>query len=104
MLLVFFVSGCSKDEVGQALVSDKGKWELKGEGYHNKTILTFYDDNQVSWSEGGQSLSGTYQYDEKDNKLTVSIDNYSTRIFTDLNLSDNSITMNDGDGEITLRK
>lgn len=105
MLLVFFVSGCSKNEVGQALVSDEGKWELKGEGYHKPTILTFYDDKQISWIEGNRSFSGAYEYDTSDNKLTVTIDNEGSRIFTDVSiLEDESINMKDGKIDITLEK
>ncbi|MET1995594.1 hypothetical protein [Enterococcus faecium] len=105
MLLVFFVSGCSKDEIGQALVSDTGKWELKGEGYHSKTILTFYDDNQITWSEGSQSFGGSYEYDDSNKKLTVTIDNEMTRIFSDLELIDsNQIEMTDGEINVTLEK
>lgn len=105
MLLVFFVSGCSKNEVGQALVSDEGKWELKGEGYHSKTLLTFYDDNQITWSEGSQSFGGSYEYDDSNNKLTVTIDNEMTRIFSALELIDaNKIEMKDGEIDVRLDK
>lgn len=84
------------------LTADGGKWE--GTGFGVSTQFTFYKDGEVSLLESGSSYSGTYSYNDKEEKLTIDISNIGKNIFSDVKEKNGKITANYGKNTISLEK
>ncbi|EOF15804.1 hypothetical protein SAU_00536, partial [Enterococcus faecalis EnGen0100] len=61
-------------------------------------------DGEVSLLESGSSYSGTYSYNDKEEKLTIDISNIGKNIFSDVKEKNGKITANYGKNTISLEK
>jgi len=68
------------------------------------TQFTFYKDGEVSLLESGSSYSGTYSYNDKEEKLTIDISNIGKNIFSDVKEKNGKITAKYGKNKISLEK
>ncbi|EHZ5795814.1 hypothetical protein K6D78_002186 [Enterococcus faecalis] len=98
---LLLLSGCGTD-MKKILTSDGGKWE--GTGFGVSTQFTFYKDGEVSLLESGSSYSGTFSYNDKEEKLTIDISNIGKNIFSDVKEKNGKITAKYGKNKISLEK
>lgn len=99
---ILILTGCGGNSIKDTLTADGGQWE--GEGFGVSTKLTFYDDNQINVTENSSSYGGSYKYDEKDNKLTITLEGISTTILTDVKEKNGSITAKNGEKDVSFTK
>ncbi|MDU2091662.1 MAG: hypothetical protein E7E76_12430 [Enterococcus faecalis] len=90
--------------VGLLLLSGCGGGKWEGTGFGVSTQFTFYKDGEVSLLESGSSYSGTYSYNDKEEKLTIDISNIGKNIFSDVKEKNGKITANYGKNTISLEK
>lgn len=84
---MILLTGCGHS-ITKTLTSDGGKWEADGFGV--STQLSFYEDGTLNVTERSSNFGGTYKYDEKENKLTISLDGLKTTILTDVKETDSN--------------
>lgn len=99
---ILILTGCGGNSIKDTLTTDGGEWEAQGFG--TSTKVTFYKDGDFSLTESGSNYAGTYEYNEKDNKLTTTINNVGKQIFTDLKEQDGKITAIFGEKKVTFEK
>lgn len=105
LIFSFGLVGCnSTSSLEDVLVSDGGKWQI--EGYDGgRGYYVFYDDGKVNILDSSENATnaGNYEYNEENKTLTIDVGTGS-RIFTEVELDGDTITLQDGNREIIFHK